>query len=379
MSPRRSAVPFVFAAIAFAVVPGASLAAVDSKITGTASDRERVALTRGAVFEATLEDVLGTLPATFRGLLPCADCRGIRVHLNLLPGGAYMQRMDHLREGHDAAYYELGASTLSADGRTLTLDGGREGKAYWLVKDTRTLHELDRSGNPIDSEPPHELTRRAGVEALEPRVTLSGMFRSQSGTPSFRDCRSNLEWPVPRSDDFRALERAYGERRPAPGSALMVSLEGRIEERPRVEGEGTEPMMIVEKFLRAMPGESCPDRDPPTGLAHTRWRPILVGDRDVVLSGQQREPWIVLDPRGMRVTGSAGCNRLSGSYEASGTTLRFGPLITTRMFCATGMDLETAFLRALEETRRFRASGRILELLDERGRLLARLEERNLD
>src|SRR5258705_8607676 len=60
---------------------------------------------------------LGALPATYIGLLPCADCAGIRYQINFLPDGAYMQRMTHLLDAHDDSHYELGAWSLSHDGR----------------------------------------------------------------------------------------------------------------------------------------------------------------------------------------------------------------------------------------------------------------------
>lgn len=326
---------------------------------------------------------LGTLPATYAGLLPCADCAGIRYQLNLLPGGAYMQRTTYLRDAHDDSYYELGAWSLSSDGRTLSLDGAREGMAFWAVKDTRTLRKLTREGNPIDSKLPYELTRHAGMEPMSPRLQLSGMFRYLADAPRFRDCRSGLQWPVAMSGDYRALERAYIGRGAAPGSEMMVSINGRIEQRPRMEGGGSEATLVVERFARAMPGEKCKERPPSShvvvtaGLENTRWRPIRIGGRDVIVSGPQREPWIELDPRSKRVTGSGGCNRLSGSYRTGNGTLRFGRLISTKMACLS-MDTETAFFRELENTRRYRILGRILELVDDNGRLLVRLEERNL-
>ena len=97
----------------------------------------------------------------------------------------------------------------------------------------------------------------------------------------------------------------------------------------------------------------------------------------MIVSGRQREPWIELESRSKRVTGSGGCNRISGSYETGGSTLRFGRLVSTQMACVS-METESAFLRALRDTRRYRVHGRSLELLDGRGGLLARLEERNL-
>ena len=321
---------------------------------------------------------LGTLPATFAGLLPCADCMGIRYQINLLPGGAYMQRTTYLRDGHDASYYELGAWSLSNEGRTLTLESGRKGGASWAVKDARTLRKLDLEGRPIESKLPYELARRATAEPMEPRVRLRGEFRYMADAARFRDCRSGLALPVAMSgDEYLALERAYTVRRAKPGDELMVSLAGRIEEQPRMEGDGTEPTLVVEEFVDATPGEKCAGRVTDYGIENNRWRPVRIGEHAVNVADGEREPWIVLDPRTKRVTGSGGCNRINGTYEAGAGTLRFGPLAATMMSCLS-METESAFLRALQEVRRYRLSGRTLDLLDDRGRRLVRLEERNL-
>ena len=320
---------------------------------------------------------LGALPATYAGLLPCGDCAGVRIQLNLLPGGAYMQRMTYLRAGRDESTYDLGAWSLAGDG-TLTLHGGREGDAGWAVKDTRTLRKLDRRGRPIDSTPASELKRSAAFEPLEPRARLTGMFRYMADAARFRDCGSGLQWPVEMSGEYRTLERVYVARRAAPGAELQVSLQARIETRPRMDGAGTEPALVVEKFVDAMPGRKCEERAQSSGLEDSRWRPVRIGDRAVTVPAQQREPWIVLEPATRRVTGSGGCNRISGSYEAGTGTLRFSPMIATQMACPA-METETAFLRALNGTRRFRIQGRILELMDGGGKTLVRLEERNLE
>ncbi len=74
-----------------------------------------------------------------------------------------------------------------------------------------------------------------------------------------------------------------------------------------------------------------------------------------------------------RVSGSGGCNRLVGTFELGDTTLRFGPLATTRMVCAPDvMEREDVFLRVLAETSRYELAGTTLALLDEDG-VLARL------
>jgi len=320
---------------------------------------------------------IGNLPATFVGLVPCSDCVGTRYRIDLLPGNAYMQRVTYMRETHDASYYEIGAWSLSGDRRLLTLEPGRGSKSYWGVG-AATLHQLGPRGEPIDSRPAYELTRISDADPMVPRVELSGMFRYMADASRFRECRSGLEWPVSMSDDYLALARAYSSRRSSPGSELLMSLRGRIEERPRMEGRGTEPTLVVEKFLRARPGERCEGQPPSSELENNRWVPVEIGGEEMrAASGEQREPWIELDPNARRVTGSGGCNRISGSYTAGDGALRFGPLITTKMACVD-MKTETDFLRALDATRRYRVRGREVELYDGRGVVVARLEERNL-
>jgi len=73
-----------------------------------------------------------------------------------------------------------------------------------------------------------------------------------------------------------------------------------------------------------------------------------------------------------RVSGSAGCNRFTGTYKASGTTLRISPLATTQMACARPIALqERAFLKALSAARSFAVRRGTLTLRSASGRQLA--------
>ena len=62
-----------------------------------------------------------------------------------------------------------------------------------------------------------------------------------------------------------------------------------------------------------------------------------------------------------RVTGSAGCNRLTGAWTSGGgEALSIGPLATTRRACPGPpgvMDQETAFLAALARVTTYRLDG----------------------
>jgi heat shock protein HslJ len=60
-------------------------------------------------------------------------------------------------------------------------------------------------------------------------------------------------------------------------------------------------------------------------------------------------------PEAGRVAGSGSCNRFTGSIEVSGTSLKFGPLASTRMACMNNgvSDQEDRYLKALGAATRY--------------------------
>jgi heat shock protein HslJ len=109
-------------------------------------------------------------------------------------------------------------------------------------------------------------------------------------------------------------------------------------------------------------------------LEKTDWRLIRLGDATVTAADPQRTPNLVLDPVSHRVSGSGGCNRLSGGYELKGERLTFGRMASTMMACVSGMETEQKFLAALGQVKKWRVAGRQLELMDDSGAVVAVLE-----
>ena len=108
------------------------------------------------------------------------------------------------------------------------------------------------------------------------------------------------------------------------------------------------------------------------------WRLTSLGLQPVAATGDlQRDAQIQFD--GMRVSGSGGCNRLTGGYQRDGRTLKIGPLAATRMACldAERGALESSFVGALQATASYSLlGGNQLTLLDAGGRTLAVLQSR---
>jgi heat shock protein HslJ len=71
-------------------------------------------------------------------------------------------------------------------------------------------------------------------------------------------------------------------------------------------------------------------------------------------------PDLQLDVPNRRVSGSTGCNRMTGPFEIDGQEFRFGNLATTKMGCP-GYD-ESVYLDAIGKVNRFRLNNDQLSL-----------------
>ena len=109
-------------------------------------------------------------------------------------------------------------------------------------------------------------------------------------------------------------------------------------------------------------------------LENTVWILTKVGDTTVPPRHGPRTPHLILNSEAHRAGGSGGCNGLLGKYEADDDRLTFPGMAATRLACKEGMETEAAFLRALNQVKLWRITGRKLELMDGDGRVLAELE-----
>ena len=105
------------------------------------------------------------------------------------------------------------------------------------------------------------------------------------------------------------------------------------------------------------------------------WRLVQLGDQPIAAGSEpQRDAQVQFDAASGRVSGSGGCNRVSGSFQRSGNSLRLSQLASTRMACADPVRNadETAFFAALQATASYRLQGPArLALLDAGGRTVA--------
>ena len=97
-----------------------------------------------------------------------------------------------------------------------------------------------------------------------------------------------------------------------------------------------------------------------------RWELTLFtpGGKEFAELFGQRRPELEFNTAEKRVSGTTGCNQLSGNYTVSGSTFQFGSnMILTKMACPA-YD-ETNFLSAMNSVNRFIISSDQLQLLQD--------------
>jgi heat shock protein HslJ len=112
-------------------------------------------------------------------------------------------------------------------------------------------------------------------------------------------------------------------------------------------------------------------------LDSTYWRLVYLADAPVA-GAPHVEPHLIFNAATGGVSGSGGCNRLTGTYEVRDDRLTLSRMAGSLMDCAEGMETEQAFLDALERVSRWRITDQELELQDEAGAEVARFEGRRL-
>ena len=330
----------------------------------------------GSLGEGSLGGSLGTGSAIFTGELPCTDCAAVRHQLELFGDESFFLRRTYVGKGRNAVVDEIGTWTLSRDRSTLTLSGGGEAPLRIAIGRPNTLHVLPGRAESAGSSRTNTLRLSTRAQPLEPRLRMRGMYRYMADAGRFTECVTRQSWPVAQERDNAALESAYSRARRGRGQEVLVEVVGRVALRPRIEGEGRERTLVVERVVGVRPGERCGSRTSNEPLENTRWKLTRLGDKAVTVSAGQREPHLVLNSETGRVSGSGVCNQLSGRYESEDGSLTFSGLVTTRRVCPEGMDVERRFLAALRATSTTEITQQRLELFDENGRLLARFEAR---
>jgi copper homeostasis protein (lipoprotein) len=284
------------------------------------------------------------LPGSWEGTLPGADST-VRWHLDLLPEQRYRLRRTYEGKPAPNRFDEIGRWARAADSPRLDLYVAGEKRVQFLVEADGSLRKLDTAGKPIASGHSDRLERLPQAALIEPRLEISGLFIYMADAAVITLCADDSRMPVAMEGDFRALQAAYMKARPAPGKALLASVEGRIATRPSME-ESLPPLdtLVVERFISLSPHGSCGRGIGDRPLRGTYWKLVRLGDAPVEVSGGQAEPHLAFASDALQVSGSGGCNRIAGGFTLEGDLMHLGLLAGTMMACINGMEQEQHFL-----------------------------------
>ena len=168
---------------------------------------------------------------------------------------------------------------------------------------------------------------------------------------------------------------AYDPGRISPNRSYVVRARILVEEQQWFATGQTYPVLTggrgsdVQLLLQRRINQGPTGRVPGAIIApfeNTYWRLTDLGSTPARIVAQ-RAPNFTLHSANKTVTGSGGCNRISGTYLLRGDRITFGRFTSTMMACSAGMDIERAYLNALARSVQWRIAGQRLELLDSRG------------
>jgi copper homeostasis protein (lipoprotein) len=317
---------------------------------------------------------LESLPARYSGVLPCADCAGIRFDVDLRPANVYFLRMTYLGTSPERIYDDIGAWSLASDLRTLALRGARQSPMLFSITNANSLRKLDAEGQVIESELNYSVNREPSYEPLVVEVPLRGMYAATSEGAVFEECTTGLKLKM-QGPQSQTIEQAFAKARSGAERPVLLAIEGTVESSSAdASSVGTLTPSGAGKFW---PGESCGARGVTHELEGSRWVLVRIGEQQIMAEEGKAEPYIVLQSTTKQIVGHGGCNRFSGGYTIQRDALTLSEITTTRMACPD-IETENAFLNGLESVARWRLQDNQLVLLDKAGADVLRFESRNL-
>jgi len=302
-------------------------------------------------------------PGTFTGVLPCADCEGIRYHLDLWSDHAFHLEREWM--GQKLIRYDIGRWSLDSGRKVLMLETGGQMVAQFEASHPKALRLLDTKGHHIQSKLNYTIKSNGRLEPVDVALPLRGELALDGSSLRFRECLTGRTYIAAEEGDVTAARQAViaSER----GDSVYVTMEGTLHL----------TNVVVRRFLNAWPAENCERSLADAPLVNTYWRLDRIGNETIRPAENAREPHILLrdDGKGATYEATAGCNQMAGSYAVSSESLSFTPGPQTLMACQTALDaLEKRLVDVLARTRRFHIIGNTIELTDESGASLALFE-----
>jgi heat shock protein HslJ/uncharacterized lipoprotein NlpE involved in copper resistance len=310
------------------------------------------------------------LAGSYTGVLPCADCPGIRYTLNLRTGFVYFLRVTYLGDGEGRSFDDLGVWSLSTDRKTLLLRGSRDEPLMFAVKSFQTLRKLDREGREITAPLNYDLTRDETGARFEPHLVLKGQLAHSENGSVFNECITRIQLPIAQEADGANFAAAQQESSNEPEQNFFVKIEGQILTTPLAGATKQQEILLVERFVDLSTEEKCADPPRTAKLEDTDWEFSQRVNAEFDSGGI----YLRLRSRGTGMRLFDGCNVIYGGYTLHGQKLRFLINGITKWKCSNAAYEQRRWLETLRAASNWNILGDRLELYDSHSRLLARFE-----
>ncbi|WP_188500283.1 copper resistance protein NlpE N-terminal domain-containing protein [Pontibacter amylolyticus] len=323
-------------------------------------------------------EVARSAVGTWVGTIPCADCPGIGYTLELNPDSTYRERMVY--QGRSATPFVQSGTWGVGHGRVQLKKQGTGNNQFAL--DGETLVMLDGDGNRIESALADAYRlRRKSPDEPEDNPSLwrekyeRGIDFAAVGNEPFWSLEIDLEKMI----EFRLLDEEDGSvLTPIPVAEKPEGGEGAVYRVQTVSGN-LEIRLMKETCVNTMSGREFPytvtvlkDSAIYKGcgiyLRDSRlngtWNLVELQGKAVSPKDYERNPpSLAIALAEGSVSGSAGCNKITGTLEPIGDRINFGAIASTRMACPN-MEVENQFLKVLSnEELRYRVNEERLELM----------------
>jgi copper homeostasis protein (lipoprotein) len=327
--------------------------------------------------EAKVEDTVEirpfSLPATFTGDIPCPDCKRVDITLNLRPDTIYQLRKTYQSEmGPIKVEAQLGRWRFAEDGKFVILGKTKGSLKSYAVTDENHLKFVGLESVGGSSQIEYVMLRGLDIDPFIDVVKLRGMLKYEHGKAVITECTSGQSFPVTGDAEYQRLEQTYLNTPHDYAQPLLVSIKAQIVK----DASGVEEV-VVDNFKRFYPEQDCDGNQTYSNLTGTIWSLHELEGKSVGLDSKGQRLFFSLDAKGKKLRGVGICNTISATYLVTGEVFLINRLISTRMACPNGIELEASFLQALDTTETYQITGDLLYLRDQNGTTIAILKANN--
>ncbi len=324
-----------------------SVTANESMIRGKAMYTDNLSLPENAKFEVTLEDVsLMDAPSVVVGETVIDPAGQIPI-----------------------------AYTITFDDEKIVL-GHRYAVRAKITQDDKLLYMTDTM-NPVFTGNDNnnvDLVMKRIYKIPESHV-MQGLYKYMADAALFKECLTGKYYPVAFEADNVALEKAYLKDTNGSGEFLKVEIKGKIVKRPKMEGEGEEDTLLVERFIRMEGKKDCSEQHENVPIINNYWKLTLLNGEHVSSRDNEREAHILLKS-GFNGVGElkmvTSCGIVMGRYKVEDQNIKIGfkddPAEVTT--CKEKM-MQSRFREMLKSATYWKTEGETLKLLDETDAVLA--------